>query len=512
MKKLKKIIPLILSALLFINMIPRAQAYSPQILGDLDGDGGLTACDKVLLVRMMTKETAETPQGDVDCDGFVGFSDNQALGSFLLGASEKISCIYPVYIGIPETLALEKGASAQLEPELYPADCVDSALIWKSADKTIATVSGGMITAIKAGKTVITAYSQNGSSAACTVTVTEPSEPEYSAHVTGVTSYLRVRSSPSTEGDIIGSFGPGQALTVIGAETNGWYRVRGLDRESGRTIEGYSSAEYITLDGAETTPPDTTAEPPAETTAPPPETTVPPPETTPADTTEAEHSARITGITSYLRVREIPSTDGEIVGSFAPDQVITVIGEETDGWYHVRGLDRESGQMIEGYSSADFITLDGDSPVTDDFEAKIAALRIKFPQGKYWNHTAGASFSADGYTSTPCSHHVGECLYNGSCGCNSFDLAIQCMGYAFKLGYDLYGISPRKWTAVSSYDDMQPGDYLRYNGHSMIVLTKTSAGITVAECNYDGKCGIFWDRFISADTVKKYTLDIRRHP
>lgn len=408
MKRLKKIISLVMSSLILGSLITSAKAYEPQVFGDINDDGIINVADKAILIRMITKGIDETQAGDIDCDGFVSFSDNIEIGRFLLGVSDKITCVHPTYIGIPDEVELEKGAELQLEPEIYPSDCLDPSIIWKSSDKNIAEVENGLITAVDVGEVTITAYSMNGYNAQCLVKIIS-----------------------STEEQI-------------------------------------------------------------------------------------ERNAVVTNVnaTSSLRVRSIPSTDGEILGSFSPEQSITVIGDEIDGWYQVRGIDRLSGQIVEGYSSADYITIEGDTTTTpdvpEDFAEKIAQIRIKFPAGKYWNHAVGSANTPDLYTEVPCDHHVGECLYDGSCGCNSFDSAIQCMGFAFKVGYDLYGTSPRKWTAIS-YDEMQPGDYLRYNGHSMIVLTKTDSGITVLEANYDSKCGIFWDRFISAETLAKYTLDIRTH-
>ncbi|SHO52085.1 Ig-like domain-containing protein [Anaerocolumna xylanovorans] len=56
-----------------------------------------------------------------------------------------------------------------------------------------------------------------------------------------------VRSSASTSANSIGGFKEGQKVTVIGDIQNGWYKVRGTDRNTGGTVEGYSHGDYITF-------------------------------------------------------------------------------------------------------------------------------------------------------------------------------------------------------------------------------------------------------------------------
>lgn len=417
-RKTNRIIAAVASVLMLLGTGLPAQASSLQIcFGDLDADNIVTVTDAALLKRMLIGQMAESSAGDVDSDGMLCFLDKTEQMNFLLGKSEKITCVCPAYVDIPDALELETGEERVLRATVYPAECLDPELIWKSSDKDVVSVSDdGRICALSAGEAAITVFSGNGIKDVCVITVSEPAPVIMSATVTGVTSYLRVRSAPSLEGEVIGGFAPDTKISIIGERIGDWYHVSGPDRLSGLIIEGYSATQYITPDSEETTPPDETT--------PPEEITVP-----------------------------------EITGEFAD---------------------------------------------------KVAALRLKFPEGKYWNHPDTPENNSDTWSDTPCGHHKGECEYDGSCGCMSFDNAIQCMGFAFKIGHELFGTSPRKWNSTT-LEAMQPGDYLRYNGHSMIVLTVTAEGITVVEANYDNKCGIFWDRFIPMDTLKKYTLDIRTH-
>ena len=87
----------------------------------------------------------------------------------------------------------------------------------------------------------------------------------------------------------------------------------------------------------------------------------------------------------------------------------------------------------------------------------LSDLREKFPNGTYWNHHSGYN-NPNGYSTTPCGHSHGNCDYYGGCGCNSFDNAIQCMGYSYKLGYDYYGTSVKTWPKAYSLADLKPGD------------------------------------------------------
>ncbi len=137
----------------------------------------------------------------------------------------------------------------------------------------------------------------------------------------------------------------------------------------------------------------------------------------------------------------------------------------------------------------------------------ITDLRSKFPAGKYWNHVGSSSNNPDGYTSRACSHHSGGCEYSGSCGCNAFSSAIQCMGYAFKCGYDVYGSNPRNWTInsnTSAVDSVKAGDVIRYrnDGHSIFVIGVSGDTIIYTDCNWNGTCNIRWNCTVSKSTVK----------
>lgn len=142
------------------------------------------------------------------------------------------------------------------------------------------------------------------------------------------------------------------------------------------------------------------------------------------------------------------------------------------------------------------------------FEQRITQLQKKFPNGKYWNHEGKKKNNPDGYTSRPCTHH-GNCSkngtdYSGSCGCNSFNgVAIQCMGFAEKLGYDLFGTNPRtQWTKSYNLANVKAGDIVRYNNHSIFVTKVSGDTLTYADCNSDWHCKIRWGATIKKSQIK----------
>lgn len=77
-----------------------------------------------------------------------------------------------IKVGLSSTsLSLKKGETASLTATTDPAG---NSVEWNSSNKEVASVSGGTVTALKAGTTDITAKTSTGHMATCTVTVTEP--------------------------------------------------------------------------------------------------------------------------------------------------------------------------------------------------------------------------------------------------------------------------------------------------------------------------------------------------
>ena len=72
------------------------------------------------------------------------------------------------------SLTLEVGESYTLVVTVSPNNATDKSITWSSTNSSVATVSGGKVTAKSEGATTITATAHNGKSVFCIVTVNEP--------------------------------------------------------------------------------------------------------------------------------------------------------------------------------------------------------------------------------------------------------------------------------------------------------------------------------------------------
>lgn len=148
-----------------------------------------------------------------------------------------------------------------------------------------------------------------------------------------------------------------------------------------------------------------------------------------------------------------------------------------------------------------------------DFNVRIAELQTQFPHEKYWNHVGMEQDNADGYTDSPCTLHkasgVSHVYGTNGCTCNHFACtghtsATQCMGFANKLGYEVFGDTT--WTmhlnSGTAYQEIAVGDIVRIGGsHSVFVTAKAGNIITVGEANYPSNCLISWGRTIDLTKV-----------
>lgn len=117
---------------------------------------------------------------------------------------------------------IQKGKTTLLTASILPENTSDKTVEWSSEDTSIATVSDtGLVTAKKAGKTVITARTTNGLIAKCYVTVKVPSiqlflDKEQIEVMKGETEVLSATLSPLDSTDqIVWSSDNSQIATVI---------------------------------------------------------------------------------------------------------------------------------------------------------------------------------------------------------------------------------------------------------------------------------------------------------
>lgn len=151
------------------------------------------------------------------------------------------------------------------------------------------------------------------------------------------------------------------------------------------------------------------------------------------------------------------------------------------------------------------------------------SLENMFPDAKFWNHSTNVANNPNLIGNSECTHHgTGVCansngVYDGACGCNSYYSSIQCNGFARYMSKKVYGSDIPSWTKSvdpSSLYFVKPGDYIRYNGHSVFVvdIKPDVYTILVAECNYGPDCIIKWYREISIFDIMDTFAHIYKSP
>lgn len=135
----------------------------------------------------------------------------------------------------PTSLSLQEGKSSTIKATIRPTDAANKSVKWTSSNTSVATVSNGVVKAVKAGSAKITCAAQDGSgvSASCSVTVT----PKPNA------------SKPSTSGGGDGIPKVGDRATLKGSYFYDSYgknpagsKYSGV--KNGVIIDSYSSKKY----------------------------------------------------------------------------------------------------------------------------------------------------------------------------------------------------------------------------------------------------------------------------
>ena len=150
----------------------------------------------------------------------------------------------------------------------------------------------------------------------------------------------------------------------------------------------------------------------------------------------------------------------------------------------------------------------------------LAKLKKKFPHGKYWNHVGMSGNNQDGVTNSPCpAPHDGTTC--NEYAPNGAGKASQCLGFAYKCGYDFSGSAPasewEKVENVSALDSLKPGDIVRYYSnrptmHAIFVTAVSGDIITFGDCNSDFHCKIRWDATTTKQKLTPKFIYVLRAP
>ena len=104
-------------------------------------------------------------------------TSNEKEAKVTIKVNKKINEVTSVSV-TPLSVSLNVGDTYKLKATVNPSNATDKTITWTSSNTGVATVKNGVVTAVKAGNTIITAKSSNGKTAACKVTIKSQSEPK----------------------------------------------------------------------------------------------------------------------------------------------------------------------------------------------------------------------------------------------------------------------------------------------------------------------------------------------
>ncbi len=178
---------------------------------------------------------------------------------------------------------------------------------------------------------------------------------------------------------------------------------------------------------------------------------------------------------------------------------------EKDGYaehiYDEYGVCTECGHdAMEGIAAM----AEGAVPTYREAYDAMIALKDEYPEGMPW--TNYEPYGSEGQLGSAYTWKGGS-IYGAKSG-------VGCMAFAFILSDEAFDNLPARAIENGNFtfEDVKVGDILRVNGnsHSVIVLQKSAAGVTVAEANYNKS--VHWGRAMSAAAVKNADFIITRYP
>lgn len=139
-------------------------------------------------------------------------------------------------------VAMTKGNTFTLNVTVSPSDATNKALTWSSSDTSVAIVSAGKVTALKVGTAFITAKSNNGKTATCKVTISNPS-------ITPSVSISSINCSGSSTGKLYATTVPNNATVSWSSSNSNIVSVDSYGNISAKGSGSTTITAKITYDG-----------------------------------------------------------------------------------------------------------------------------------------------------------------------------------------------------------------------------------------------------------------------
>ncbi len=160
-------------------------------------------------------------------------------------------------------------------------------------------------------------------------------------------------------------------------------------------------------------------------------------------------------------------------------------------------------------------------------EKRIEKARSTFPNKKYWNHYTNSNHNSkgvygscvnekcnnpSGVTNHPCSN-ASSTAHAPSSGvgeysCNHFDGAIQCLGFAKRIFYEIFEVNVGSKDSGRCFDinNVKIGDFIKIKNktHYAVVISRNGNKITIVEANHNNACQINWDRELTVSDIDWY--------